>query len=602
MNTPRSSTARSPLERASAASARERAQSVDPTLTRETLGRRATRMRRALPYLFLVAGIGVACGNAVSQGDGSDPADGGPSATDSGDEDTGEAGQIVVPDGGKADGGHDAASADAADDTTVMDLDATTPPMDVSVPPAVLSVSPSNGDDNVPVATPIQATFSAPVVLGGLPASLALGDAGVLGVTFALTPDEKTLTSSPAAPLPTPAPLTATLQQIGNSAGQQLSPDFSWSWTVPFWLRVGTDAQESDGFASIAAGPGSAFVAAVDQYNSAGCTEIVRTAPSIAGPWTDLGPLDPQTPSECGASVVVDSSGAPVVGYLDDLNTVRVQRWSGGSWTDVAGPVATGTAWSVPQLAIDASSTVYVMDQEPDADAGAPATQLVVRKLVGGVWTPLGAPVFAGDLNGGSPGFAVSASGVPYVTYETNTVNGIHVSSWSGSAWVPVGSTIGAGDGPCGYLAIALDSGGNPFVFGAFANYALENLTFRLFNLQAGAWTQLGNVVETEARVGSTPYPGLVGGPSGHVFGGFNVCALTDGGLGETCEVEAVDVTASGWTKIDNAVNGAMGTAVESSTVAVDPGGVPVIAWSEVDAITDAGAAVGTFSVRRLNR
>jgi hypothetical protein len=117
-------------------------------------------MRRALPYLFLVAGVGVACGNAFTEDGGGDDAGGNDASTidGAGDDGSGDDQGIVVPDAGHdaahpKDGGADQASDDAADDvvddTTTVGMDATqlpdatpdvetidaTPLMDVSVPP-----------------------------------------------------------------------------------------------------------------------------------------------------------------------------------------------------------------------------------------------------------------------------------------------------------------------------------------------------------------------------------------------------------------------------------------------------------------------------------
>jgi hypothetical protein len=103
-------------------------------------------MRRGLPYVILLAGVGVvACGSAFTQDPGDDNNDGGSTSTEAGGDDGAgdEPGMLVTPEAGSVDapdtvdaseGGDEATREDAADEDTVTDMDVVVPPMDATTP------------------------------------------------------------------------------------------------------------------------------------------------------------------------------------------------------------------------------------------------------------------------------------------------------------------------------------------------------------------------------------------------------------------------------------------------------------------------------------
>src|SRR5262245_21595945 len=111
----------------------------------------------------------------------------------------------------------------------------TTPPD--TTPPTVSAVTPAGNATNVSLGTSVSATFSEPISAGSVTGtSFVLRDGGGNAVTATVSASGSTATLQPAANLLPSTTYTATLLSglngIGDSSGNALASDFTWSFTT----------------------------------------------------------------------------------------------------------------------------------------------------------------------------------------------------------------------------------------------------------------------------------------------------------------------------------------------------------------------------------
>jgi len=387
--------------------------------------------------------------------------------------------------------------------------------------------------------------------------------------------------------------VTARFTGISDAQGRAL--DATWSWTWPLWLNVGKsigcaqDLKSDDCFSSyapaVAAGPGDRVTVAIEYHDKeTNTTRVsVQSIDGNSGTWTPLGgPLDPKGSSI--PNLIVDKSGRPLVLFVDSQNNVRAQRWDGSAWSDLgAGPLGPfgqdRSGWfRPPSIAMDAQGRLFVTYATP---ASSPGTQNVVAQMFGGsIWEQIGGtvndPAQSDEGNPRMPQIALDKSGRPYVVYAG--VNN-HVRAWSDSdkAWklLSPNTNLPGDRGHTFAVNLAIDDGGTPFVLGAFGGNT--ECYIRRFDAAHAQWVNVGDAIAIAN--GQLSYPALFA-----VKGGL---FAVDGDQGS---YHAFDVTSSGWTPVD----GPKIVNPVSPGAALDPNGVPVVAWWDDQRLS--------LSVVRLNR
>ncbi|WP_394844260.1 Ig-like domain-containing protein [Pendulispora brunnea] len=440
--------------------------------------------------------------------------------------------------------------------------------------PRVLSLSPSDGEINVSVRTPIQVVFSEAVKLGTTPLTL-LANGIPVATSISLSADGTTLTVTPTANIPLPTNMSVNFKDITDLRGNALIRP-PWSWTSPLWLPIGTPL-DTGGFKLpvIAAGPGEVVtVLSVKNNDSAGYLDLVRN--QIAGPtstWMGRGSLGP---TEAGrGAAVVDKDGAFVNAYLAKGNHIAVMR-DGVRYPNVPDfPIAStgGVA-----LAVDEHGILFLACDIvwPDGSRHVAATALSRGSED---WTSLGAAtVLENDVHLSS--LTLDQKGTPYLAYLDSS-NNARVRVWRNGSWLPLGSPLNIESEQVTDLAIALDSSANVYALVSFADRFLPRYRVQILRFDGTSWIACGPEI-SEDKLDGVIFFARMG--NDHIFAYF----------GTSPNVEVLDVTRNGWTRIPPPAMARLSARLSGGMGAIDPEGVPVIAWEH--------STSGELQVVRLNR
>ncbi|WP_394827568.1 Ig-like domain-containing protein [Pendulispora albinea] len=452
-------------------------------------------------------------------------------------------------------------------------------PNDITIhaPVTIVSRTPADGDDNVSVHAPIQVTYSEPVKLGPNAVSLVGPGSVTFGATASLSDDRKTLTVKPVAPLVAPGALAVTMNDVTSVNGGPVEKK-AWGWTVPLWLRVGEKTNGAAAYLAapvVAAGPGER-ISVVSRLSN---DSIVETIDGFQGKWSQIGsPL--LTPASFKPSMVLDQAGAVVIAYADSNLDVRVRRWSGVAWDDVG--VALGKSrgdvgFRSPAIAVDPTTGNLFVVYSP-LDAAEARSIVYVKTFQNGNWLQVGGEVNDPSESGEDLGIAISGGGVKYVQYRSGSsgaLNPLRVRQFVSATnrWDLVGATPNppGEDLSTQSRSLVVDDSGNPAVLACFNN------ALRLRRWDGASWVSGGDLLGANC----TQYAINLKGQSGRLFAFWSDQDKT---------LKVADVTNKSWTALDPTT---ASKKVRANSLAIDPGGRPIIAWSEDDDF---------IKVSRLNR
>jgi len=390
-------------------------------------------------------------------------------------------------------------------------------------PPQVETRSPPPGANQVTAAAVITATFSEPIDPASLvnaadPADLRIAllqggpaSSTALPLNTLLSDDARTLTLTPASPLPTNTLYAVRLQGLTDRAGNALQA-VVWSFSVPLFSIASPDLNVApDGTTFSVRGRPAMALDALGQPVMAWASQPAATVNRIevrrriGTEWVALPALDVSAPVE-GLSMDTTPGGQPVVAWVQATpNTV-------GCGTDVFAPqlfaaAFNGSAWvalgsslntapcsrpELPALRVDSLGRPVLASRQGPLFT----PTLPVMRFEGGAWVALGnAPVGAPNPNAPNiVGLALALQGnVPLVLSSENRVGQIehHVARLEGTAFVRVGPRVALGSASR-RNALAVDAAGRPV-----AAVVLSSSQLAVLRFDGTTWQDLGALATT---------------------------------------------------------------------------------------------------------
>ncbi len=174
--------------------------------------------------------------------------------------------------------------------------------------------------------------------------------------------------------------------------------------------------------------------------------------------WTIVGTAGFSAAQAMEPDMAIDASGTLYVVYSEaPMSFPNVKKYNGSSWVTVGNANFSNMASYAPRIAVGSNGTPFVTFQDGFNNYGA-----TVMKLNGATWTNVGTAAFSGS-NASDINIAIDGSNMPYVVYKLAPNYKANVKKYNGTSWV----TVGAADfsaGAAGATKIAIDGSGVPYV------------------------------------------------------------------------------------------------------------------------------------------
>jgi hypothetical protein len=282
------------------------------------------------------------------------------------------------------------------------------------------------------------------------------------------------------------------------------------------WTQLGVDidgeATWDDSGCSVSLSADGSVLAIGAYGNNGNGVEAghVRVYQYIVGMWIQIGSdIDGEAGGDkSGTSVSLSANGSIVAIGAPYNNTgyVRVYQNNAGSWTQIGSDIdgeALGDR-SGSSVSLSADGTIVAI--------GAPNNNgytghVRVYKNIAGTWTQIGSDIdgeTADDVSGYSVSLSADGSVVAIGAYgnDGNGVEAGHVRVYQNNAgsWTQIGSDIdgeAAGD-DSGY-SVSLSDNGSVLAIGAPSNDSLTGHV-RIYENNAGNWTQIGSDIDGETQ------------------------------------------------------------------------------------------------------
>ncbi|NNC17796.1 Ig-like domain-containing protein [Corallococcus exiguus] len=470
--------------------------------------------------------------------------------------------------------------------------------------PRMISQVPAISASDVPVRTHIQATFSEPLdgaSVSGQSIQL-VAEAGRLDANMLLSEDGRTLTVSPAFPLPVNQRIHVVMADtVVDSAGNRLeSTGAEWTWSVPAYLQLGapqlfgkieeTTLVET----SLRVGSDARPIVAWTQNGT------VRAKRWTGDSWEYLGPpLSGSTGSDVwGNALQIDPEGRPMLAWLEytagSQNQIHVQRWSGAAWEPMGTFMTTTLAQSYVQW-MGFSSGVRGLPVVAWRERNSTQEQVVFRQWSGSSWVSLAAPVpMKSEMAINYMGFDLDASGRLVLTFSENESLKAavgRVMQWNGTAWTDLSAGLGLLP-----MTRVVDDAGRVLVGGSgWGNGVRAGL---IKQWDGTTWVPVGN-----------PLADIAGGTDQ----GVDVMALDSNGSLVVLATEAPSATETGsrigqarrwtgtqWESLGGILKPNPGSLLWGlSDFALAGNDEPIVSWTEK--VQSADASIWAIRVYRLN-
>ncbi len=340
-------------------------------------------------------------------------------------------------------------------------------------------------------------------------------------------------------------------------------------------------------------------------------TNSIYLAKWSGSSWEVLGDSDPGGVSgnlyvSVELTMAVDSTGMPVLGWLQDVNDgweMWVKRWNGSSWAGYGtssggGGISTTSVEShFPTLELDTSGLPTVAWHE--SLSGNPnLNNVYLRRWNGTAWEELGGSASNHGVSNNTDSFGwsffpsvdIESNGNPVVAWndwrssEGTVVDSIYLRRWNGSSWVELGGSASS-SGISGTSttsqrpSLALNGNDHPVVAWK-EDLSPDEIYLRRWN--GASWEELGSSgsgTGLSTTSGSSSRPALA-----LDAGGNPVVAWRDhNSSGYQVYLKKWDGTA--WQELGGSASGSgiSGSTTNSETpvLALDGSGNPMVAWKE---------------------
>lgn len=219
----------------------------------------------------------------------------------------------------------------------------------------------------------------------------------------------------------------------------------------------------------------------------------------------------------------LDSSGFPLVSYMDFSGNVYFNRWNGTTW-NLMGSIYVDSYAKCYDVKIDNGNNIIVAFRDAISDS-----KLTVKKWDGFNWITLGADgISNGDV--GEIYLGLSDSNNIYVQYrDVGPMQRVCVQNWNGVDWNYIGEG-GISNEVAKYRTMALDKMGRPFV--AYSDQS-QNYKITVRHWNDTLWALVGN-------------PGFTSFGAGHLLmaldtSDFPIIAFQDSSNGTKLSVQRWD-------------------------------------------------------------
>lgn len=323
-----------------------------------------------------------------------------------------------------------------------------------------------------------------------------------------------------------------------------------------------------------------------------------NTEQDVGGTWIEVGGsatgvgISDTSGNSVGPKIVVDSSGYPIVAWQDSTsgdNEIYVKQWNVSDWVEMGAGAASGggisnNSGNSEGISIVLDTSGYPVVAWDDDSSG--NDEIYIKRWNGSSWVEIGAGSATGsgisNTAGGShiPSVAIY-QGNPIVTWQEGA-GIVYVRRWNGSSWINVGSPFG---GSIAYgPKIAVDGAGDPVV--AWENYNGSNYQLYVRKWNGSSWVEMGSGSASGGGISSVPYPYNAEWPQIAIDGSGNpIVVWVDGRSGDK-ETYIKRWNGSSWVEIGSgsASGGGIsnnGGDSDSVKVSTDSSGNPIVAWMD---------------------
>jgi len=345
--------------------------------------------------------------------------------------------------------------------------------------------------------------------------------------------------------------LYAAWSQHTNPATWQLVGTYVARWTTGAWQplggRVGTPADPDGGIWAEGYAPALA---------------VVGSTPYVA--WYEGG-----------------GYGWGTVAGTAIRTSVFVAHWDGSQWVTDRNPAmpngalntAPGNAGRTPALAVVSGVLHAAWIETHRPPAGGAVNVLVVQRLAGGQWSPVGPPIFAGPSPGTILDLALAeAGGSLYAGWAQD--GRLYVARWDGTTWAPVGAALqGAPGGRANQVALT-GLAGVPYVAWQERPRTGPSQVY-VQGWTGTAWVPLGGSLNVDPGRGEAGRPALASD-------GTNLwLAWTEGGPGARAGLYLRSFRTPTWSPPTGPLNAAPGTGAADTPALTGRNGQLVVSWAE---------------------
>ncbi len=262
-----------------------------------------------------------------------------------------------------------------------------------------------------------------------------------------------------------------------------------------------------------------------------------------------------------GRRVAIGAEGNNGNGF--DSGHVRVYEENGGSWIQIGNDIDGEDYGSGASVAISADGKRVAIGAPRNSGTAYAAGHARIYEENGGSWTQIGSDI-DGEDGADYFGFSVSISsdgkrvaiGGPSHGVIGNSPGHVKIYEETGGSWTQIGSDIDGethNDNSGG--AVSLSSDGNRVVIGASFNSGNGQNSghARVYELNNGTWTQLGNDIDGEAAGDRSGRAVSISSDGKRVaVGGF----LNDGNGTNSGHTRIYEENGGVWTQIGNDIDG----------------------------------------------